>query len=254
VRLLLEHRAWVSGVVAAVVGFVARGAFPWPTDDPVLALVAAYQPTVYRALYVGYITLLFTTPYLLTSVIGALAYIFVRGRQAHADAGPLPPYPDPATRETLFVVLGEQHHPLKPIPTAQPTWLTIPERGLYTGIAVIGAVGSGKTTGCLYPYAEQVLAYQAHDPARRIGGLVLEVKGDFCHDIRRMLDRYGREADYLEVSLDGPWRYNPLHNDQDAYAMAYGIASLVNAVFGKGKEPFWQQAYTNLVKFIILLH
>lgn len=253
-RLLLEHRAWVSGVVAGVAGFVARGTFPWRSDDPMLALVAVYQPAVYHAMYVGYVTLLFTTPYLLTSVVGALAYIFVRGRQAHADAGPLPPYPDPATRETLFVVLGEQHHPLKPVPAAQPTWLTIPERGLYTGIAVIGAVGSGKTTGCLYPYAEQILAYQAADPARRIGGLVLEVKGDFCHDIRRMLSRHGRERDYLEVSLDGRWRYNPLHNDQDAYAMAYGIASLVNAVFGKGKEPFWQQAYTNLVKFIILLH
>ena len=32
------------------------------------------------------------------------------------------------------------------------------------------------------------------------------------------------------------------------------IASLLNNLFGKGKEPFWQQAYTNLVKFIILLH
>ncbi len=39
-----------------------------------------------------------------------------------------------------------------------------------------------------------------------------------------------------------------------AYALAYGIASLLNNLFGRGKEPFWQQAYTNLVKFIILLH
>jgi len=28
----------------------------------------------------------------------------------------------------------------------------------------------------------------------------------------------------------------------------------LNNLFGRGKEPFWQQAYTNLVKFIILLH
>ena len=83
---------------------------------------------------------------------------------------------------------------------------------------------------------------------------MLEVKGDFCHDVRRMLEAHGRAADYVEVSLDGPWRYNPLHNDLDAYALAYGIASLLNSVFGKGKEPFWQQAYTNLIKFIILLH
>ena len=30
--------------------------------------------------------------------------------------------------------------------------------------------------------------------------------------------------------------------------------SLLNQLFGKGKEPFWQQAYTNLVRWIIELH
>ncbi len=29
---------------------------------------------------------------------------------------------------------------------------------------------------------------------------------------------------------------------------------MLNNLYGKGKDPFWQQAYTNLVKFIILLH
>src|SRR5581483_3076318 len=47
---------------------------------------------------------------------------------------------------------------------------------------------------------------------------------------------------------------NPLHNDLDAYALAYGIATLMTNLFGRGKEPFWQQASTNLVKFVILLH
>src|SRR5215831_8535985 len=28
----------------------------------------------------------------------------------------------------------------------------------------------------------------------------------------------------------------------------------MNNLYGRSKEPFWQQAYTNLVKFIILLH
>ncbi len=37
-------------------------------------------------------------------------------------------------------------------------------------------------------------------------------------------------------------------------SLFYGIASLLNNLYGHGKEPFWQQAYTNLVKFIILLH
>ncbi|MBC8166062.1 MAG: hypothetical protein H7Y20_09330, partial [Bryobacteraceae bacterium] len=103
-------------------------------------------------------------------------------------------------------------------------------------------------------FAEQILGFQANDPQRRAGALVLEVKGDFCHKIRGLLEKYDRGDDYLEVRLDSELRYNPLHNDLDAYALAYGIASLLNNLFGKGKEPFWQQAYTNLVKFIILLH
>ncbi len=130
----------------------------------------------------------------------------------------------------------------------------IPARGLYTGIAVVGAVGTGKTTGCMIPFAKQILGYQPFDSERRIGGLVLEVKGDFCHKVRGILTAAGRDGDYMEVSLDGPYRYNPLHNELDAYALAYGIASLLNNLYGRGKEPFWQQAYTNLVKFLIILH
>ena len=72
--------------------------------------------------------------------------------------------------------------------------------------------------------------------------------------MKGILERNGRASDYVEISLQSEYRYNPLHNDLDAYALAYSIASLLNNLFGKGREPFWQQAYTNLVKFIILLH
>ena len=40
----------------------------------------------------------------------------------------------------------------------------------------------------------------------------------------------------------------------DSYSLAYTVASLLNQLFGKGKEPFWQQAYTNLVRWIIELY
>ena len=81
------------------------------------------------------------------------------------------------------------------------------------------------------------------------------MKGDFCHKVHGILARHGREDDYVEINLtDSPYRYNPLASDLDAYALAYGIASLLNSLFGKGREPFWQQAYTNMTKFIILLH
>jgi hypothetical protein len=197
---------------------------------------------------------LFSTPYFLYLGVFSGIYVATLRYCQRVTPGHLPLYPDPKKRDELFLVLGEVHDPRKPGPSQTPHWLTIPERGLFTGTVVLGAVGSGKTATAMYPFAEQILAFKADDSDRRIGALVLEVKGDFCHKVREILDRHDRGEDFIEISLDSEYRYNPLHNDLDAYALAFNIASLLNNLFGRGKEPFWQQAYTNLVKFIILLH
>ena len=89
-------------------------------------------------------------------------------------------------------VVGEVYHPVKAVESRNPRWLVIPERGLYTGVAIFGPVGSGKTSACMRPFAKQILSWQAGNPQRRAAGLVLEVKGDFCHDIRRILADAGR--------------------------------------------------------------
>src|SRR5947209_13081104 len=166
----------------------------------------------------------------------------------------LPAYPNPSFKDDLFLVVGEIHHPTRISRGTDPQWLTVPEKGLYTGIGIFGAIGTGKTSCCMRPFAEQLIAYKAVQPAKRIGGLVLEVKGDFCHQIREIARQHGREDDYVEVALDSEYRYNPLHNDLDPSALAYSVASLLNNLYGRGKEPFWQQAYTNMLQHIILLH
>ena len=105
----------------------------------------------------------------------------------------LPPWPLSADKAAgPGSLVGEVHHPVKAVEIRNPKWLTIPERGLYTGVAIFGAVGSGKTSACMRPFAEQILSWQAGDPQRRAAGLVLKVKGDFCHDIRRILADAGR--------------------------------------------------------------
>ena len=135
-----------------------------------------------------------------------------------------------------------------------PYWLTIPERGLYTGIASFGSIGSGKTYGLILPAMRQLFAYRADDPERKLSGIVLEVKGDLCRQLQRILKWCGREQDYVEVSLDGDIRYNPLNNSLDPYAQAFNIASIITSIWGKGREPFWQQSYTDLMRYVILLH
>ena len=73
--------------------------------------------------------------------------------------------------------------------------------------------------------------------------------------MRRILKEAGRGDDYLEIGLDGRWQWNPVDDPLlDTYSLAYSVASLINQLFGKSREPFWQQAYTNLVRWIIELH
>ncbi len=254
IRTIVDSRLYLSLILSSGTGAILNRRIPFPSDNPILQLILAEKPTIFLAIKWAYLTMLFSTPLLVFSMIFSLMYIFIVRPRETSALQPLPPYPELAARDSLFLVVGELHHPKRPEPAEQPRWLAIPDRGLYTGIAIFGAIGSGKTSGCMYPFTEQILAYRASEPEKRAAALVLEVKGDFCHKVRKILENHGRKQDYLEVSLQSPYRYNPLHNDLEAYALAYGIASLLNNLFGRGKEPFWQQAYTNLVKFIILLH
>jgi hypothetical protein len=253
-RVLIQLRFVISLALSAVVGVLGLHAWPFPIDDPILGLIHAVRPTIYAGFSYAYATVWFTTPLIAISVCLSSLYIFGTRWDRREASQALAPYPLPEHREDLFLVLGEQHHPTQPRRAGAPRWLVIPERGLYTGMAIVGAVGSGKTSACMYPYVEQLLAYRSGDETRKIGGLILEVKGDFCRQVHDILARHGRGDDYIEVSLTSQYRYNPLHNDLDAYALAYGIATLMTNLFGRGKEPFWQQASTNLVKFVILLH
>src|SRR5205085_5103712 len=249
-----NSRTFLSFVLAGVTGLILFFTYPFPQGNLYLQYIALKDPLVYTIFARSYTLFLFTTPFFIYSAALSGVYVLSFGCRRKQKTSPLAPYPDPSSREDLCLVVGEVHHPTKIVRGSNPQWLAIPEKGLFTGIGIFGAIGTGKTSCCMRPFAEQLIAFRANEPAKRIGGLVLEVKGDFCHQIREIARQYGREDDYVEVALDSEYRYNPLHNDLDPSALAYSVASLLNNLYGRGKEPFWQQAYTNMLQHIILLH
>ena len=245
-----------GGLCCSAWGFLYRP-FPMPGDDPVLDLVLYHTPNFYAWVVRWY----YAAPAAAVLVCGL--FLISVWRVWFENVGSnltalklLPPWPlSPDKDAGPGIVIGEVHHPVKAVEIRNPSWLIIPERGLYTGVAIFGAVGSGKTSACMHPFAQQILSWQAGNPQRRAAGLVLEVKGDFCHDIRRILADAGREEDYIELGMEGSFQWNPLSTKVlDSYSLAYTVSSLLNQLFGKGKEPFWQQAYTNLVRWIIELY
>ena len=230
--------------------------FPGAGENPFLDLVSLHDPVLYFIIAGWY----YLAPWAAAGIGGAMLLSiwqiwFARHGGAAGGRGSLPSWPVSGHQETLSLVVGESHHPVKAVESENPGWLVLSEKGLFTGVAVVGAVGTGKTSACMQPFAEQLFSWQSHEQRRKAAGLVLEVKGDFCYQIRDVLDRHGRSEDYLEIGLDSRWQWNPLDADwMDSYSLAYTIAGLMNQLFGKSREPFWQMAATNLVRNIIELY
>jgi hypothetical protein len=254
IRPLVENRFILALGMSAASGIVLGSRFPLNTANSFLRLIELERPPVFHAIVWGYDLFLYSTPFIACSMIFSLLYVHLYRSEQELAAGSLPPYPNPRTRTDLNLIVGEVHRQLVPEPSPTPRWLSIPERGLYTGIASFGSIGSGKTYGLILPAMRQLFAYCADDPARKLSGIVLEVKGDLCGQLQRILKWCGREQDYVEVSLHGEIRYNPLNSSLDPYAQAFNIASIITSIWGKGKEPFWQQSYTDLVRYVIMLH
>ena len=230
--------------------------FPDGSENPVVALMALDAPVLLWLAHGWYAVMPGVMVVIgVTLVSGVWRVWFEAAPTKKQGKGGLPPWPVADTDENPAIVVGETHHPVEAREVPNPDWLVIPERGLYTGIAIFGAVGSGKTSACMHPFARQLLGWQATNPERRAAALILEVKGDFCYDIRKILEKAGREGDYMELGMGGQWQWNPLGAHWlDSYSLAYTVSSLLNQLFGKGKDPFWQQSYTNLVRWIIELH
>src|SRR5260370_19181806 len=219
IQRILNSKNLVAFVLAAATGMTLYFRMPFPEGNIFLRVMALRSPSAFQVLKYSYALFLFSTPFIGYSVVLSGLYVFALKAKQRIRAGRLPLFPDPRKRDDLFLVVGEVHNPRKQVPAESPQWLVIPERGLFTGVAILGAIGSGKTSCCMYPFAEQILAYRSGDTEKRIGGLVLEVKGDFCHRVKEILAPHGRAEHYVEFGLDSPYRYNPLHNDLDAYAL-----------------------------------
>lgn len=158
--------------------------------------------------------------------------------------GPLPPCPfDP---DVPALVLGEVHEQ-EGARSERPGWLTLPEKGLYAGILVVGATGRGKTTGVLYPLLKQLVSLHPGRPDERLAGLVIDAKGNMAADVVAMLASCGREGDYYELSIPTA-RYNLLNRpDLSATALGGHVGDLIaNVTGGATADAFWPQAAKEL--------
>ena len=202
VRLPALLLFFFGGVWYAVWSFVRRP-FPSLDEHPILALVQFHTPDFFSFMVLWY----YLSPFVAVMLCGVISVtvwkVWLEGRRRDfAPFAKLPPWPLDPKQKAPAIVIGEVHHPVEAREIFSPSWLTIPERGLYTGVAIFGAVGSGKTSACMNPFARQLLGWQAGDPQMRAAALVDLLR----QSVYSRLAGYEDLNDAVRVSADPTFR------------------------------------------------
>ncbi len=162
-------------IIGAAIGAAGAQAlkvpFPPAGGNPYLDLIAHHDPGLHAAVRVWHHAWPAVLVVLAGSFVLSVWWVWFQPLFRLRRRGKLPAWPASAEDEAPSLVIGELHHPTAPRESERPSWLVIPEKGLYTGTLIVGAVGTGKTSGCMYPFARQILSWRADDTGRRAGAL-----------------------------------------------------------------------------------
>jgi hypothetical protein len=128
---------------------VGAARVPGETDNPFLALIQLERPLVFQVLQLRDAVVHHAISHRIDGDVPS------RHRRVAAPACPpgtrAAAVPQPENRSQPMLMLDETHFARTPGGSPAPTRLTIPQRGLYTGVMILGAVGSGKTSACSTP-------------------------------------------------------------------------------------------------------
>ena len=116
----------------------------------------------------------------------------------------------------------------------------IPEKGLYQNILVTGTIGSGKTSSAMYPITSQLIEYNCMNKERKIGMLILDVKGNYYKKVKEYTEKYNRQDDLVVIELGGKYKYNPLDKkDLKASVLANRLKIILELFSGNTSESYW---------------
>ncbi len=130
----------------------------------------------------------------------------------------------------------------------------IPEKGLYQNILITGTIGTGKTSSAMYPFTEQLIEYESENYDKKIGMLILDVKGNYFNQVKKFAYKYNRLDDVIVIKLGGKYKYNPLNKPNlKASVLANRLKIILELFSGKTTESYWidksEQILCECIKF-----
>ena len=133
------------------------------------------------------------------------------------------------------------------------TKVYVPELGLYQNFLITGTIGSGKTSSAMYPFTEQLIKYNSKNSDKKIGMLILDVKGNYYKQIKYYTKKYNLFKDLIIIQLNSNVFYNPLHKPNlKPQVLANRLKTILLLFSENNTESYWidkaEQVLTECIK------
>ena len=122
----------------------------------------------------------------------------------------------------------------------------LPEQSLYQNLLITGTIGTGKTSSCMYPFTKQLIQYQSNQLSKKLGILILDVKGNYYSKVMEFANSSNRLSDLCILELGGTIKYNPLHKPHlKASVIANMLKTILTLFSPNNSESYWLSTRPN---------
>ena len=130
----------------------------------------------------------------------------------------------------------------------------VEEKGLYQNFLITGTIGSGKTSSAMYPFTKQIIEYNSKNQDKKIGMLILDVKGNFYLQVKKYCEENGLESDLIVIELENNINYNPLDKPiLKPQVLANRIKTILTLFSENNTESYWLDKAEQLIAEAIKL-
>lgn len=92
----------------------------------------------------------------------------------------------------------------------------------------------------MYPFTKQLIRYCHQNPNKKLGMLILDVKGNYYQKVLEFAQKYNREKDIIIIELGGKYHYNPLHKPNLKPSILANRLKNILLLFSKNNsESYW---------------
>ena len=118
--------------------------------------------------------------------------------------------------------------------------IIVPESGLYQNFLITGSIGSGKTSSAMYPYTKQLISYNSLNFNKKLGMLILDVKGNYYSKVLDFAKESNRLDDIIVIQIGGPYFYNPLDKPNlKPSVLANHLKTILLLFSPNNSESYW---------------